>query len=495
MHRWGLLILVGAMLLALWGLIFGIATFQKTRLVDDRQRELAQLNSAVAQQTAGLFKSLDTSLRTLELWLQSNPGIDPRTDTRFVALTNELRRAAGGLIELRMVSTDGKLFYIPTLNGKPLADVRDRAYYTAHLDGGEQRLVIGDPVFGRFTRNWVLPISWRLETPVSGIAIVFAAIQLDRLVTMHDRMRMKPSGSISLLRQDGILLSRTPHDPALVGKDMSGTPGYRSEFSVRPRGSFITDGAVTDGIARVVSYERLEEYPITVVMTEGLEDMLAIYYARRSTAMGIALVFTLIVLAFTIVLHRSLHALQAAQGELRHLATVDSLTGVLSRRAFLDAVQREFNRSSRYGRPAAVLALDLDHFKQVNDTHGHAIGDRVLRECADAWKSVLRDQDILGRTGGEEFFAVLPETPPASARQVAERLRQAVADLRFPGVDGEFSVTVSIGQSGIAPADERLEQAMERADRALYLAKERGRNRVELLDEPRLAVIGRARSD
>lgn len=128
--------------------------------------------------------------------------------------------------------------------------------------------------------------------------------------------------------------------------------------------------------------------------------------------------------------------------------------------------------------------LDVDHFKKINDTHGHAGGDTVLRDCAAAWKSELRDQDLLGRVSGEEFCVILPETPVVAVHQVAEKLRLSLGSTKLmESPDGvSLPVTVSIGFTMIAPGDTEFGQLMERADRALYLAKERGRNRVESLD-------------
>jgi diguanylate cyclase (GGDEF)-like protein len=134
-----------------------------------------------------------------------------------------------------------------------------------------------------------------------------------------------------------------------------------------------------------------------------------------------------------------------------------------------------------------VLILDIDHFKQINDTHGHAAGDAVLRECARAWQGTLREQDVLGRIGGEEFCAFLPETTREGALHSAERLREATSRLKFPGRGGEFSfsVTVSVGVAALGTSDEQLAQLIDRADGALYVAKQRGRDRVEFDDASR----------
>jgi diguanylate cyclase (GGDEF)-like protein len=472
---------VGGLLVLLWALIIGVTLIQKQRLFDESQKELAQLNNAVAQHATGLFKAAETNLRIIDHWLQANPHINPRSDVRFAAMVDELRRASGGVIDLRMVSADGRLYYIPADTTRPPTDVSDRPYYRVHLEQGGRSLYIGDPVLSRVTGKWGLPISLRLERPVSGILVVFAAIELDRLAVLHEQMRLKPNGTITLVRTDGTSLSRTPVDHKLIGIDMSNTPFFKTEYGAKPEGFFVSDGSVTDGVERLISYERLVGYPVTVLVGRGMQDIFRQFELRLRIVVTVSAIITLLALAFTWVMQRSQRALHGAQEALRRLEATDSLTGAMSRRAFLEQAQREISRARRYGRPVALLMLDFDHFKEVNDTHGHAVGDEVLRGSIGVCKEELREQDLLGRMGGEEFCAVLPEADQDAALQVAERLRGAVAALQFIGKTGAFPVRISMGLTMVSKHDANLAMTLERADRALYLAKERGRDRVEFV--------------
>src|SRR5690606_6123146 len=146
----------------------------------------------------------------------------------------------------------------------------------------------------------------------------------------------------------------------------------------------------TDNIARLVSYEKLEEYPVSVLVTQGLSEILAPYRRQRNLLVQVGALLTMLTLGFALSLHGSMRRTQLAHDQLHRLATTDSLTGVDNRRSFLESAHREFSRASRFARPLAVLMLDIDHFKQVNDVRGHAAGDRVLRECARAWQACLR---------------------------------------------------------------------------------------------------------
>ena len=178
-------------------------------------------------------------------------------------------------------------------------------------------------------------------------------------------------------------------------------------------------------------------------------------------------------------LRRQKAELARALEQIRQLATHDDLTGLLNRRAMLDRMQLEQRRSLRSGSPLLIAQLDIDHFKAVNDTHGHAAGDLVLQSFADTVRRNVRDTDVLARWGGEEFVLLLCDTPAADAVALMERLRQAVQAMQVPVPQsgGPITVTVSIGLARHTPADP-LAGTLERADQALYAAKAGGRNRV-----------------
>ena len=178
-------------------------------------------------------------------------------------------------------------------------------------------------------------------------------------------------------------------------------------------------------------------------------------------------------------LRRQKAELAQALEQIRQLATHDDLTGLLNRRAMLDRMQLEQRRSLRSGSPLLIAQLDIDHFKAVNDTHGHAAGDLVLQSFADTVRRNVRDTDVLARWGGEEFVLLLCDTPAADAVTLMERLRQAVQAMQVPVPQsgGPITVTVSIGLARHTPADP-LAGTLERADQALYAAKAGGRNRV-----------------
>lgn len=172
--------------------------------------------------------------------------------------------------------------------------------------------------------------------------------------------------------------------------------------------------------------------------------------------------------------------------EIESLALRDPLTGLLNRRSFLPLSDGALKLAQRNLSPLVALVMDLDAFKAVNDRHGHAIGDEVIRCAAGALAETLRTSDMVARMGGEEFAALLPDTGPEEARVAAERLRKAIEALRIPlpdGSPGSLRVTASIGLAMWNGGEETLHQLLVRADRALYAAKQNGRNRVEMAPE------------
>jgi diguanylate cyclase (GGDEF)-like protein len=178
-----------------------------------------------------------------------------------------------------------------------------------------------------------------------------------------------------------------------------------------------------------------------------------------------------------VVSHLNITARKLMEFELAKLASTDPLTGLPNRRYFLEAASREFEHIRRFGGSASVVMIDLDHFKALNDTYGHAAGDEALRSVTRACR--LRDTDVLARWGGEEFVALLPGTDEEGALIVAEKLRCAVSEEPIEVGSTNITVTASLGVAQVWSHDKAIDEALGRADRALYTAKKAGRNRVK----------------
>ena len=175
--------------------------------------------------------------------------------------------------------------------------------------------------------------------------------------------------------------------------------------------------------------------------------------------------------------------LKIANAELTRLAATDFLTGVWNRRRFMELGKAEVARVRRSGRCFGTVMIDVDHFKTVNDTYGHDVGDSVLRTLAEACVDRLRNVDIVGRMGGEEFALILPETDPQGAKLTVERLREYLGELAVPIDSGTLKVTVSAGVTTVHDPRDSIEAALKRADEALYEAKGSGRNKTVTYEE------------
>jgi diguanylate cyclase (GGDEF)-like protein/PAS domain S-box-containing protein len=213
-----------------------------------------------------------------------------------------------------------------------------------------------------------------------------------------------------------------------------------------------------------------------VIRADGISKYYGLSYSLVATRRGDCL-------GRAVVLHEVTERVRLLE-QARELANKDDLTGLANRRHFFDLVTRELERARRYDSPVSFILLDVDHFKQVNDTFGHRAGDLVLREVATACRRALRSSDVMGRFGGEEFAILLPHTGIDEATEVADRLRRVVESIRA-GVNtyGEgIAVTVSVGlaefEGGSSVHPDNLDTLLERADKALYQAKGLGRNMV-----------------
>ena len=177
-------------------------------------------------------------------------------------------------------------------------------------------------------------------------------------------------------------------------------------------------------------------------------------------------------------IQRDITEYKKLEQDLQILCRTDPLTTAANRRAFNEILSQEFSRFKRSQKEYALIMIDLDHFKSINDQHGHSVGDQVLIEVTERCKDNIRVHDILARLGGEEFCILLPYTDSDQAKKVAERLREKI-EIKPIIVDGlRVKVTISVGISLVSTCDEDGHQAMERADQKLFQAKESGRNQI-----------------
>ncbi|MCR6632740.1 MAG: diguanylate cyclase [Magnetospirillum sp.] len=332
-----------------------------------------------------------------------------------------------------------------------------------------------------------------------GVAL--AAVSPEAFDLLGDLPNLPPGSAISINRRDGINLFRAPLLPDQLGRDLSATPLFAQALPSAPAGIAVTGpgGSLMDGESRILAYRTLESWPLVVVVGVPRAAIVADWrqdWTRNAMLVGMALIgFSWLA---TIVQRQVTGRLEAelalsrqeleyrakVEEELRRWATTDALTGLANRRHFMDKCEREMQRALRYARPMAVAIFDVDLFKRINDGYGHAVGDEALKAIARTAAAALRETDLTGRLGGEEFGLMLPETDLAGAADLAERLRAAIARIAFEAHGQPIPLRISIGVAALLSEDASVDALFARADQALYRAKHLGRDRVALAEAP-----------
>ena len=469
------------LVVSLWAFFAYWAVSTRQEAISTAGNGLLQMAHAVEQYSTNLLKMAEVFQVTAERWLDVNSSSDPRTDAGFVALVDDFRKRTDNLIDIRLVSANGDLYYFPNGHALPRDNVADREYFKAVIGAAPGLRHIGIPVVSRVSGQWRLPVTVRMQRAHRGLEVINASIDLSALISAFESERPKPNGSIGLWKTDGALLVRAPQVDSLVGRKLGQNWLDLERVRLQPAGWLLSAAGPVDGEARLVGYARLKDWPLGVVVTATLDDTLASYHRQLLSIFVVLVLVTLGGVVFSMRLVRALRVQEVHAAELQRLATTDPLTGVFNRRQFFESGRQEFLRARRYDKTLSLLMLDIDYFKVVNDSWGHPTGDRVLVALAEIISAIVRDQDTVGRLGGEEFAAILPETELSGALTSAERLRVAVEQtaIACASDDGEvLRVTVSIGVAALAADDASFEAVLARADKRLYQAKESGRNRV-----------------
>ncbi len=267
-------------------------------------------------------------------------------------------------------------------------------------------------------------------------------------------------------RSDGVLIYANEPSARMVNRPLS-------EIVGRPARGFYRNPQEREGIlAKYHAQQRLSSEEVCLVTADGSDRWVMLSMVPVIYSGEVADLTTIV----------DITERKTLELELQRLATTDSLTGAANRRSFIERAGAEIARSRRYGLPMALLMLDIDHFKLVNDNLGHAMGDEALRAVYQQCSRLVRVQDVIGRLGGEEFAVLLPQTEQEAAMQLAERLRQQISTITLRKPDqlpqSEHSLSASFGVTVLKPEDRLIDDLLARADEALYLAKRRGRNGV-----------------
>ncbi|MCL2177916.1 MAG: sensor domain-containing diguanylate cyclase [Proteobacteria bacterium] len=467
--------LIAFFLICLWGMMAlrGVVLYHAHR--DSSAQLLRQMSAAIEDQTRNQFRLVEMFLMAADKGLVQATELNELFSNSFF---QKFRKETGLFIDIYAVDLEGRLYNITSAEQEALTFVHDREYFDRFPT---TNIRIFPPVKSRVSDNWIIPIILPLSSPHNKIRMLLIALKVDALADLYEQQRPKPNGSVALFRDDGILLMQTPggHTKAF-GKNYS--KNIEKLFQDQKDATVFLSNSIFDNTAQLTSYKPLKAFPLSIMVSVAHRDIMEKFWKD----LGVLIAWTVIATA-TILLTGKQHIRLLAEqtilnSEIFRIATIDALTGVLNRRRFIEIMEHEFSRSRRYGNPLSLLMFDLDYFKQVNDTYGHQMGDKILVAFANTVAENLRTVDFFARFGGEEFVVLLPQTPIGAAKLLAERICKKIGQMQISVEQGKISFSTSIGVAAIQPTDMKPEEMIHRADKSLYEAKSNGRNQVGPLD-------------
>lgn len=462
LERWTqvlVVVLASGALLVLWSAFLGSTVAERNRAVDAETLRLVRTARLFAANLDHLLGESRLAFDLLKASARSHPGLDPVASAEFKALVQVVRNQGQGDLDLKAIDREGRLVTFDQDPGGIL--VTDREYLRDALVPGAPALSLGEPVVSRVSGHWVLVVSTAMG-PDSGS---LEALQVSLDYATFDRLFLALTDSgeaVQVYRDDGALLYQYPRNPDFWPQT---SPDWAA---VRAAGT--ENGVLGNPVRAFQKGSEAGFWVIATRSTPGVAWAEESWFRLRTVWMGILTLGVLLAAAGLLVLQTRLRQLRITQED---LARIDPLTGLLNRRAFLERCTVERMRTDRNPGPLTLVLLDLDHFKDVNDTYGHQVGDQALRDFGAALVRTLRATDVLARMGGEEFAVLLPSTDGPQALEITERLRAEVEGIALPG----GHLTTSIGVA-VWDGAETFDSWYHRADQALYRAKTEGRNRV-----------------
>jgi diguanylate cyclase (GGDEF)-like protein len=466
-------------------------------LIDNARQRNANIAKISAQRLEGAIREIDYIMRGIH---DDVNGMMPR----LINGPNKDATAKLNAVLLKKINTHPWIFGLGIMNAKGVfvsgvdrsgpvkesvgADRSYREYFSylashpdeeIHCSGAFEELNTKDIWFA-YSR------AIRVETRNDLFGVIYAGLYAKQMAGLFGDPDFAKSGAIAVVDPAGILLLRIPKVAKAEGKKAN-FPIMEKFLSGNSRMLQAITMSPWDDQERICAFHKVGNFPYTVIVSSTVKEDLAQWREQGIYQIaGLILIFGLLI-GIALMAGRLLKIkdqLIEKSKELERLAQTDPLTGISNRRHFFELAGRELSRGKRSSRPMALLMLDIDKFKKVNDSHGHDIGDEVLKALCKTCLGMIRNIDIFARMGGEEFAIVLPETNKVQAQTIAERIREKLSEtsVSLPQGDAVF-FTVSIGISSTASKDASLDGLLKSADVALYKAKRYGRNRVCVFKE------------
>lgn len=486
------------------GVALAMLTLGSLALRETRSDIWQQAQQSARNLLLALDRDIGRNVTILDLSLQgaiealAEPGIDQASrGVRHHALFDR-SSSAMDLGSILILDANGNVADDSTSQDPHRLSLGDRDYFQIQKSFPDVGLYLSRPFRSRLAGgDFRFGISRRLSTADGQFnGIVVGTLRLNYFRHLFEKLELGSKGTITLLRLDGRVIMRYPFVEGDIDRDVSQSPSFRQFMSARS-GQYVAKASI-DGVERLYTFRRIGDLPLILTVNLATEEIYAPWW-RKAMVIGPVLVLLCAAAVASCLLFRrevlrraiTEQALATAVEELAVIAATDGLTGLANRRRFEVEFDRAFRRAVRTGTSLAVLMLDADSFKRYNDCYGHPAGDEVLRAIAGGMSRHLRRPDDIGaRYGGEEFVALLPDTDLKSARTVADNIRAAVEGLAIEHSGNKTGcVTVSVGVAAVSPlVGDNPAHLVEAADKALYMAKQGGRNCVRTMEVTTLAL-------
>lgn len=460
----GLLILI-----LLWTAVLWRVSIEYKAILRDAAASASTVASALEQQTLRAIRQVDQTTRFVKYEYEHRRGEFDLHRTLSEGIV-----ADRFMVLVSLADANGDVF-ATTLPDAARVNIADREHFRVHLQSASDGLFISHPVFGRVSRKWVLQFTRRLNRPDGSFAGVVVVSQEPSYFTsdFYTNAVLGQFGQIAVIADDGALLARsTGASVAITGA------GELPPFTPEQRMSGVQRDPI-DGIERIVAYRHLRDYPLAVQVGLSMDEELAEYrhvervYLTMATFVSVALVVFFGMIAYL------MQRLIGRDQQLTRLISYDALTGLPNRYALMESLRRALSTTTHVGK-VALLHIDLDNFKSVNDTLGHAQGDDIIRQVAERFAPRMPAEAMLARFAGDEFMVLLEgDDAPAQAEPLANTL---LASLKAPMVaDGtSFALHASIGVAFWSKPDETEADLIKKTDLAMYSAKEAGKSTVHV---------------
>lgn len=457
------------MLAAVWLVVFVVIDRNYSDSIKLSEQRVLGKSQIFAQYTVSTIKRVDQIVREARLVLEHNWSDFDRFIEQQTTLIQDIA------FQIAVIDRNGILIFSSIAALVDKVDLSEREHFRVHLESqGPERLFISRPVVGKVSRQWSIQFTRPIYRDNHFDGVLVVSVDPKQFGAFGQDLELGPHGVASIVRDTGERMARFPINEKLYGATLPATlPNFAPNA---PKSGTFSIRTAVDGVERIYGFTRLPEVGLTVLVGESRDYALAPHASFTRIVLASGLLATIFVAAIMFFVFRWA-AERAHRKKVWEHANIDVLTGLPNRRAFLDQLDHEIARAERTGTNIALLFLDVDHFKNINDTLGHSAGDALLTAISTTLRNALRQVDTIARMGGDEFTIILSELSHAhDAEHVCKKILAELADPIHVG-DKVLHVTTSIGVA-IYP-DDGLdgETMLKSADQAMYVSKQLGRNR------------------